>query len=43
MVRAFLVTSLNGTIYNRLELRAELEDRGERFVSDYDTVVILAG
>lgn len=43
MVRAFLVTSLNGTIYNCRELRAELEVRGERFVSDYDTVVILAG
>lgn len=43
MVRGALAISFNGMIYNYRALRAELEQRGEVFVSDTDTEVILAG
>lgn len=43
MTRRSLVITYNGMIYNYRELRAELEMRGERFASDCDTEVLLAG
>ena len=43
MTRGTLAITYNGMIYNYRELRAELELRGERFVSDCDTEILLAG
>lgn len=43
MLRGPLAIVFNGMIYNYREIRRELEARGERFVSDTDTEVILAG
>ena len=40
-LEAGLVISFNGEIYNYRVLRAELEKRGHRFVSDSDTEVLL--
>ncbi len=36
-----LVLVFNGTIYNHIELRAQLEEKGHRFVSQGDSEVIL--
>lgn len=38
-----LTITFNGEIYNHLELRRELEELGERFLSSSDTEVILLG
>ncbi len=43
MTRGALAIAYNGMIYNYRELRAELETRGQRFASDCDTEVLLAG
>jgi asparagine synthase (glutamine-hydrolysing) len=43
MRRDDLTITFNGMIYNYRELRRDLEERGERFRSDTDTEVILAG
>ncbi|GGE35239.1 asparagine synthetase B [Agaricicola taiwanensis] len=43
MLRGGLAVSFNGMIYNYRDLRQQLEERGERFSSDTDTEVILAG
>jgi asparagine synthase (glutamine-hydrolysing) len=36
------IVTFNGEIYNHLELRSELEELGERFLTDSDTEVLLA-
>lgn len=43
MTRGSLAITFNGMIYNYQELRRELEQLGERFASDTDTEVLLAG
>jgi asparagine synthase (glutamine-hydrolysing) len=43
MTRGSLVITFNGMIYNYRTLRRELEQLGERFASDTDTEVLLAG
>jgi asparagine synthase (glutamine-hydrolysing) len=43
MMRGPFVITFNGMIYNYRELHRELQERGERFTSNTDTEILLAG